>query len=73
MKDENMKHTKISLIIIEIPINIIAFDVMLGYLSAKLSYLKIEVTNNINTIISMKISNYLISSLNLVYSNLNEA
>lgn len=47
MKDENMKHTKISLIIIEIPINIIAFDVMLGYLSAKLSYLKIEVTNNI--------------------------
>lgn len=70
MKDENMKHTKISLIIIEIPINIIAFDVMLGYLSSKLSYLKIEVTNNINTIISMKISNYLISSLNLVYSNL---
>lgn len=51
MKDENMKHTKISLIIIEIPINIIAFDVMLGYLSSKLSYLKIEVTNNINTII----------------------
>lgn len=47
MKDENMKYTKISLIIIEIPINIIAFDVMLGYLSAKLSYLKIEVTNNI--------------------------
>lgn len=34
------KTFQISLIIIEIPINIIVFDVMLGYLSAKLNYLK---------------------------------